>query len=134
MTDSFRDRELSVMEPISLATATERISVSERQARNLADAGDILLLARGVVDADSVSAYLRDRGVVAWRVWSERTAWGTIGSLAGAEGPLAPSLAGITSSQTNRELRRGRADLAGTKPIHHSPIRRASLSGQESRR
>ena len=44
-----------------------------------------MLTARGVVDADSVSAFLRDRGLVARRVWSEETAWAAIGLLAGID-------------------------------------------------
>lgn len=70
------------MELVSLAEASHRLGVSERQARNLAEAGEIALVARGVVDAESVSAYLRNRGLVARRVWSEGTAWAAIGLLA----------------------------------------------------
>jgi hypothetical protein len=67
---------------ITIGAAAERLGVSVRQARNLAANGEVLLLARGVVEADSVSAYLRDRGVVARRVWGGETAWAAIGLLA----------------------------------------------------
>jgi len=70
---------------LSLAEAAEQIGVSLRQARNLAARGDIGLIARGVIDADSVSAFLRNRGQVARRVWSEETAWAAIGLLAGED-------------------------------------------------
>lgn len=84
MTDSFPTWKVSVTEVLLLAEAADRIGVSQRQARNLANAGEIKLIARGVVDAKSVSAYLRDR-VVARRVWSEETAWTAIGLLAGMD-------------------------------------------------
>ena len=70
------------MNVLSLAEAADRIGVSQRQVRNLAAGGDIALIARGVVDADSVSTFLRDRGRVARRVWTEETAWAAIGLLA----------------------------------------------------
>jgi hypothetical protein len=85
LTDRFLIPKLSVMQLMSLGEAAERVGVSQRQARNLAEAGDIVLIARGVVDADSVSAYLRDRGSVARRVWSEQTAWAAIGLLVGMD-------------------------------------------------
>lgn len=85
MTDSFRTRKLSVIDFLSLAEAADRIGVSERQVRNLAAGGDIVLVARGVVDADSVSAFLWNRGLVTRRVWSEGTAWAAIGLLAGID-------------------------------------------------
>jgi hypothetical protein len=70
---------------ISLSEAADRIGVSQRQVRNLAAGGDIALIARGVVDADSVSTFLRDRGLIARRVWNEETAWAAIGLLAGID-------------------------------------------------
>jgi hypothetical protein len=70
---------------MALEAAAARIGVSQRRVRNLAEAGDIVLVARGVVDAESVSVYLRDRGVVARRVWGEETAWAAIGLLAGID-------------------------------------------------
>lgn len=70
------------MNVLTLAETADRIGVSQRQVRNLAAGGDIVLVARGVVDADSVSAFLRNRGLVARRVWSEETAWAAIGLLA----------------------------------------------------
>lgn len=70
---------------LSLAEAAERIGVSQRQARNLAAHGEIGLITRGVVDAESVSIFLRNRGQVARRVWSEETAWAAIGLLAGED-------------------------------------------------
>lgn len=73
------------MEFLSLAEAADRIGVSQRQVRNLAASGDIVLVARGIVDADSLSAFLRNRGLVTRRVWSEGTAWAAIGLLAGID-------------------------------------------------
>jgi len=73
------------MDLLSLAEAADRIGVSQRQAWNLANAGDIVLIARGVVDADSVSAFLRRRGLVTRRVWSKETAWAAVGLLAGVD-------------------------------------------------
>lgn len=70
---------------LSLAESAERIGVSQRQARNLAARGEIGLIARGVIDADSVSTFLRNRGQVARRVWSEETAWAAISLLAGVD-------------------------------------------------
>ncbi|WP_456695511.1 hypothetical protein [Aeromicrobium sp. P5_D10] len=73
------------MDFLSLAEAADHIGVSQRQVRNLAAAGDIVLVARGVVDADSLSAFLQNRGLVTRRVWSEGTAWAAIGLLAGID-------------------------------------------------
>lgn len=73
------------MNVLSLADAADRIGVSRRQVWNLAAGGDIALIARGVVDADSVSTFLLNRGQVAQRVWSEETAWAAIGLLAGLD-------------------------------------------------
>ena len=84
-TDSFLIGKLSVVKDLSLAEAADRIGVSQRQARNLVTSGNIVLTTRGVVDADSISAFLRDRGLVARRVWSEETAWAAIGLLAGID-------------------------------------------------
>jgi hypothetical protein len=90
------------MDFLSLAEAADRIGVSQRQARNLATGGDIVLVARGVVDADSVSAFLRDRGLVTRRVWSEGTAWAAI-----------DLLAGIDVSQLGPQISRLRKQLTG---------------------
>ncbi|MBC7595461.1 MAG: hypothetical protein H7288_16250 [Kineosporiaceae bacterium] len=70
------------MAHLTFSEAADCIGVSQRQVRNLAAHGEIGLIARGVVDADSVSAFLRDRGQVTRRVWSEETAWAAIGALA----------------------------------------------------
>lgn len=69
---------------LTLLEAAARAGVSQRQARNLVEDGHILLIARGVVDADSVSAYVRRRGPVRRRVWSEETAWAAVNLLAGS--------------------------------------------------
>lgn len=96
LTDSFLFGKLSVVNVLSLTEAADRIGVSQRQVRNLAAGGDITLIARGVVDADSVSTFLRDRGVVARRVWNEETAWAAIGLLAGID------VSWLGASQTSR--------------------------------
>lgn len=106
--DSFLFGKLSVMELMALAAAAEQIGVSQRQARNLAEAGDIILIARGVVDADSVSGYLRNRGLVKRRVWSEATAWAAIGLLARADATW------LGASQCSR-LKKQVADMDATE-------------------
>lgn len=68
---------------LTTAEAADRLGVTVRQARNLAAHGEITLLARGVVDAESVTQYLRRRGTVSRRVWSEGTAWAALHVLAG---------------------------------------------------
>lgn len=68
---------------LTTAEAADRLGVTERQARNLAAHGEITLLARGVVDAESVTRYLRRRGTITRRVWSEGTAWAALHVLAG---------------------------------------------------
>ena len=71
------------MAVLTTAEAASRLGVTERQARNLAAHGEITLLARGVVDGESVTQYLRRRGAVTRRVWSEGTAWAALHVLAG---------------------------------------------------
>lgn len=131
------------MKDLSLAEAADRIGVSQRQARNLVTSGNIVLTARGVVDADSVSAFLRDRGLVARRVWSKETAWAAIGLLAGidisrgAKRLIADALK-VTGALTSAPVlvlptRRSTATRA-SRGEPHDPLRRrcATSSGARS--
>lgn len=90
------------MDLLTLAEAADRIGVSERQARNLADNGSIALVARGVVEADSVSTYLRRRGTIERRMWGEETAWAAVSLLAGAG---ASWLGASQASRLRRQVR-----------------------------
>lgn len=106
--DIFRFGKLSVMNFLSLIEAADRIGVSQRHVRNLAAHGEIRLVARGVIDADSVSTFLENRGVVARRVWSEQTAWAAFGLLAGID------VRWLGASQSSR-LRRQLSSMDATE-------------------
>jgi hypothetical protein len=70
---------------LAVTEAAERLGVSSRQVRHLAASGELHLLARGVVDEASVDRLLAVRGGSHRRAWSERTAWGAVALLSGAE-------------------------------------------------
>jgi hypothetical protein len=75
--------KLSVMAVLSVRDASQRLSVSTRQVQNLVAHGDLVQLARGVLDEASVDRYLAVRGASRARAWSEPTAWGAIALLSG---------------------------------------------------
>ncbi|MCW2779762.1 MAG: hypothetical protein JWR35_211, partial [Marmoricola sp.] len=68
---------------LAMTEAAERLGVSTRQVQHLAAAGELRLLARGVVDETSVDRYLAVRGGHHRRAWSESTAWGAVALLSG---------------------------------------------------
>lgn len=68
-------------ELISTREAADLLGVSVRHLRRLADRGDLELAARGLVDRESVRAFLAVRQGVHTRAWEQPTAWGAIALL-----------------------------------------------------
>ncbi|WP_146825719.1 type IV toxin-antitoxin system AbiEi family antitoxin domain-containing protein [Aeromicrobium flavum] len=64
--------------------ASDLLGVKARQVRVLAEAGDIVRVARGVFDRTSVERHRAERGTGRTRTWAEHTAWGAVALLAGA--------------------------------------------------
>ncbi|UDY25014.1 hypothetical protein [Nocardioides sp. Kera G14] len=73
------------MSLVGVSTVAERLGVSTRQVQHLVAKGDLRQVARGVIDESSVDRFLAVRGDSRRRAWSERTAWGAVALLAGAE-------------------------------------------------
>ncbi|KQX72386.1 hypothetical protein ASD10_15435 [Aeromicrobium sp. Root472D3] len=90
------------MDFLSVAEAADRIGVSQRRVRNLAGDGSIALVARGVIEADSVSTFLRRRGTVQRRVWDEKTAWAAVSLLADTD---ASWLGASQASRLKKQIR-----------------------------
>jgi hypothetical protein len=88
---------------VSTSAAAERLHLSVRQVRNLAAAGHLTQVARGVLDATSVDRYdaVRRTGTQAW---APPTAWAAVALLAGHPAPW------LDAPQTRR-LRRRLPDL-----------------------
>ncbi|SKB05397.1 type IV toxin-antitoxin system AbiEi family antitoxin domain-containing protein [Aeromicrobium choanae] len=64
--------------------ASDLLGVEARQVRVLAEAGDIVRVARGIFDRTSVERYRAERGTGRTRTWAEHTAWGAVALLSGA--------------------------------------------------
>ena len=98
---------------LAVAQAAERLGVSTRQVQQLAARGELRLLARGVVDENSVDRYLSVRGGYHRRAWSEATAWGAVALLSG----MTPTWMG--ESQRSRLKGRLRT-LSGSELVERS--------------
>jgi excisionase family DNA binding protein len=63
--------------------AATMLGVTVQQVRRLADSGELVRLARGLIDRASLDRYLAERHGGRTRVWAEHTAWGAIAMLSG---------------------------------------------------
>ncbi len=71
-----------------------RLGVTVRRVQQMLDDGDLIRLARGLVDAASVDRYAAAGAGGRTRVWAEHTAWGAIALLSGVHpGWLGPAQA-----------------------------------------
>jgi hypothetical protein len=81
LTDNFVKAKLSVMGFLGVTDAARRMGVTTRQVQHLARQGQVLTVARGIVDETSVDRYLAARRESRRRPWSEATAWGAVALL-----------------------------------------------------
>lgn len=72
-----------VMSLLPVSEAAERLGVSTRQVQHLVARGELLSLARGVVDETSVERLLAVRRGSHTRAWAESTAWAAVALLSG---------------------------------------------------
>lgn len=73
------------MEFVTTRDAAARLGVSTRQVQHLAAAGDLHLVARGLIDRTSLERRLAARQGSPRRAWMEPTAWGAVALLSGRE-------------------------------------------------
>lgn len=84
LTISFAKARLSVMSLLAVREAAERLGVSTRQVQHLVALGELVQIARGVLDEASVDRFLAVRGTATrTQAWSESTAWGAVAILSG---------------------------------------------------
>ena len=70
---------------ITIQEAARRMGVSERQVQHLGANGTLVFVARGLVDQESVRAYLADRQGWRRQGWSQMNSWGAIALLSGVD-------------------------------------------------
>lgn len=75
------------MEYVAVPEAARLLGVSTRQVQHLVAAGDLQVVARGLVDRTSVERYLLARPASRRRAWSERTAWAAVALLSARPAP-----------------------------------------------
>ena len=68
---------------MTMGVAADRLGVSVRQVQRLARSGAIAAVGSGLLDAESVHRFGRERVGHRPRAWAEDTAWAAIGLLAG---------------------------------------------------
>lgn len=73
----------SSAEFISTEEAARILGVTVQHVRKLADAGDLIRIARGIIDRSSLDRYVAERQGGRTRVWAEHTAWAAIALLSG---------------------------------------------------
>lgn len=71
------------MEFVEVREAAARIGVTTRQVQHLASSGDLRLVARGLVDRNSLDRHLATRQGSRRRAWSQNTAWAAVALLSG---------------------------------------------------
>lgn len=109
--------------------AARLLGVSKRQVARLGEQGQIQYLSRGLVDRGSVNQYLSEREFSRTRPWSEATAWGAVGLLAGIDiGWLGPAQA----SRLRGRLRALAAVEEGAHELVSRARARASIRTYES--
>lgn len=107
------------MEYVGVPEAARLLGVSPRQVQHLARAGELQVVARGLVDRASVERHLAARQGSRRRAWSERTAWAAVALLSGRPAKwlgesqrsrLRATLRGLTADELlSRTRDRGRA-------------------------
>jgi hypothetical protein len=70
---------------VDVQEAARLLGVTVQHVRRLADRGDIVFVARGLVDLASIREYLAVRQASRTRAWSEETAWAAVALLSGLE-------------------------------------------------
>lgn len=117
---------------VSTPDAARALGVTVQHVRRLADSGDLVRVARGLIDRDSLESYIAGRHGGRTRVWSEHTAWAAVAMLSGVYvdwlGPtqasrLRASLRAITDPADLVTQTRDRASLK-TYQGHPSALRR----------
>jgi len=83
--------------------AANLLGVTTKTVFRLIESGDLVRVARGVVDRASVERYLANRQGGRKRVWSERTAWGALALLSGMS---AEWLGSVQASRLRSTLRK----------------------------
>lgn len=66
---------------VSTHDAAQALGVTVQHVRRLADSGDLVRVARGLIDRDSLERYLAEQHGGRTRVWAEHTAWAAIALL-----------------------------------------------------
>ena len=66
---------------VSTEEAARTLGVTVQHIRRLVDSGELLRIARGLIDRASLDRYLTERQGSRTRVWAEHTAWGAIALL-----------------------------------------------------
>lgn len=85
-TDNYGKAKISVMAVGDLLTTAETaqyLGVSERRVQQMLDTGDLIRVARGLVDRHSVEQYRNEGRNRRRRFWAEPTAWAAIAMLSG---------------------------------------------------
>ncbi|MGG5259204.1 helix-turn-helix domain-containing protein [Phycicoccus avicenniae] len=81
---------------VSTQDAARALGVTVQHVRRLADSGDLVRVARGLIDRDSLESYIAERHGGRTRVWAEHTAWAAVAMLSGV------SVDWLGPSQTSR--------------------------------
>lgn len=68
---------------VSTQDAARALGVTVQHLRRLADSGDLVRVARGLIDRDSLESYIAERHGGRTRVWAEHTAWAAVAMLSG---------------------------------------------------
>jgi hypothetical protein len=76
---------VSVEDAMSVRAAAQLLGVTEKQVQHLGRRGEVLYVARGLLDGASVRAYQAVRQGRHTRGWSGRTAWAAIALLSGRD-------------------------------------------------
>lgn len=71
------------VESVSTVEAARVLGVMVQHVRRLVDSGNLIRIARGLIDRDSLDRYLAERHGGRTRVWAQPTAWGAIAVLSG---------------------------------------------------
>jgi hypothetical protein len=77
--------EVSVEDAMSVRVAAQLLGVTEKQVQHLGRRGEVLYVARGLLDGASVRTFQAVRQGKHTRGWSGRTAWAAIALLSGRE-------------------------------------------------
>lgn len=68
---------------VSTPDAARALGVTVQHVRRLADSGELIRVARGLIDRDSLESYIAERNGGRTRVWAEPTAWAAVAMLSG---------------------------------------------------